>query len=155
MVGFKASIPARRVRKDNSNIRMYSDTLWRELRKCRWKKHPEPENMDKFVGAQGRDEYFKQKQFKQVYGTNSYDPFEDFVNTQHYAPIVDIDFAWTLNSLANRYMTQQQKRITEHWLMGNMKQQDIATSLCISQSTVSNELKVIKDVLKRHYLETK
>lgn len=153
MAGFKLKIPARRVRKDNSNIRRYSDELWRALRKCRWKKSPDHENMDKFESRPGRDEYFKQKHFKQVYGTNGYDPFEPFVHTQHYAPTVDIDFAWTLNSLANRYMTQRQKRITEHWLMGNMKQQDIATSLRISQSTVSNELKVIKDVLKRHYVE--
>jgi len=151
MAGFKVSLPAFRIRKDNSNIRQVSDTLWRELRKCNWKK-VDYEKMESFDSFPSRDEYFKQKAYKQTYGVSDDGPFEPFVNTQHYAPHVDLDFAWTCNSIANKYLTQREKKIAQLWLMSGATQQEMADVLGISQATVSIELKIVKDVFKRHYL---
>lgn len=112
-----------KVKKDNSNIRYFSDSLWRELRKLRFKKA----NPDPLTNEMAAEQY-------------------ELVNT------VDPTFAVDMQDFANKYLSERETKILGLWLFGGqMRQVDIADALNISQALVSQELDNILDLIKKHY----
>jgi DNA-binding NarL/FixJ family response regulator len=112
-----------RVKKDNSNIRYYSDSLWRELRKCRFKKA----NPDPLTNQMAAEQY-------------------------EAAHRVDTTFIVDMQAFADKFLSTRESKILGLWLFGGqMRQVDIAEALNISQALVSQELENIFDLLRKHY----
>lgn len=112
-----------RVKKDNSNIRYYSDSLWRELRKLRFKKA----NPDPLTNEMAAEQY-------------------------EMAHTIDSTFAVDMRDFADKFLSKRESMILGLWLFGgNMRQIDIAEALNISQALVSQELEIIFELLKKHY----
>lgn len=112
-----------RVKKDNSNIRYYSDSLWRELRKCRFKKA----NPDPLTNQMAAEQY-------------------------EVAHRVDSTFIVDMQAFADKFLSTRESKILGLWLFGGqMRQVDIAEALNISQALVSQELENIFDLLRKHY----
>lgn len=112
-----------KVKKDNSNIRYFSDKLWRELRKLRFKKA----NPDPLTNEMAAEQY-------------------------EMAHTVDSTFAVDMKDFADKYLSERETKILGLWLFGgNMRQVDIAEALNISQALVSQELETIFELLRKHY----
>ena len=112
-----------RVKKDNSNIRNYSDSLWRELRKCRFKKA----NPDPLTNEMAAEQY----------------------EASHR---VDTTFLVDMQDFADKFLSEREAKILALWLFGGqMRQVDIAEALNVSQALVSQELEGIFDLLRKHY----
>jgi len=105
-------IPLERVNKDNTNIRKYSDSLWRELRKERYKKA----NPDSIVNEMAAEQ--------QAHHDNTHSDFNTDVDT----------FIAT-------YLKAREAYIFRLFLYGGkIRQSDIGDIVGVSQSTVTNTL---------------
>lgn len=116
-------ITLEKVKKDNSNIRNYSDKLWRELRKLRFKK-ANPDPLTNQMAAE---------QFEAAHN-------------------VDVTFVVDMRDFADKFLSERESKILALWLFGGqMRQVDIAEALNISQALVSQELEGIFELLRKHY----
>ena len=113
-------IEAHQVRKDNSNLREFSDSLWRALRKERFK----PAKPDAYTNEMAAEEY-------------------TLANTPHVVFKHDME-----NFIASK-LTPREGDIFRLFLFGGrMTQTDIAEYLGVCQAPVANTLKVILKLVK-------
>lgn len=118
------SIPLSAVRKDNSNITYFSRTLWKALRKERFK----PLTKEKY------DRYFA---FRRVTGTVSFDPYDN------------LEFQMDLDRF-KATLTEIQQQCFGYFLDG-FPQKDIATMVGRSQGGVSKILHIVFREFKNFY----
>lgn len=118
-----ASIPAEKVKKDNSNLRKHSDSLWRALRKLRFKKA----NPDIFSNEMAAEQH-----------ALSTDPHSDFT--------VDVE------KFIQEYLSEKEARIFRLYVFGGkIIQSDIGAILGVSQSTVTNSIRKSLELFKDYY----
>lgn len=117
------SIPAEKVRKDNTNLRKHSDILWRELRKLRFKK--------------AAPDMFTNEMAAEQLSLHS-DPHSDFV--------VDIEKFITTK------LSKKEADIFRLYVFGGrIRQVDIGDTLGVSQSTVTNTIVKVLGMFKEYY----
>lgn len=116
-------IEAHQVKRDNSNIRNYSDKMWRVLRKERFKKS-NPDLMTNQMAA------------------------EQFVlNTS-----CDYNFIWDMQKFMHEYLSERETTLFSYWLFGgSITQKELGEDLGITQGLVSTELKLILSKVKEYY----
>lgn len=112
-----------RVRKDNTNIRKYSDPLWRALRKERFKKA----DPDKFVNQMAAEQM----------------AFQSDNNT---------DFKKDVAKFVTTKLTEREGKIFSLFVFGGkMGQTDIGSILGVCQATVANDLHCALELFKGWY----
>lgn len=104
------SIPITKIKKDNSNITYYSRTLWKELRKERFRP-------------------LKQEQYERFFN------YCLAVRQLDCDPYADIDFQIDLDKFKST-LSDRERECLEYF-MENIKQEDIASMVGISQTLVS------------------
>lgn len=111
------------VKKDNSNIRWYSDSLWRALRKERFK----PARPDAIVNQMAAEQLKLQ-------------------TDTHF------DFTYDINKFIDEKMSMREASVIRMFLFGGgMTQEEIAAHLGVSQSTVNNTLKSVLTLIKEEF----
>lgn len=117
------AIPANRVNKNNTNIRNYSDGLWRELRKTRFKK-ANPNGYSNEVEAEER----------------------------RAAAASDPVFDHDMSRFIAEKLTAQEAEIFRLFLYGGkFGQVEIAAVLGVCQATVANKLARILRMVREYY----
>jgi len=116
-------IPLKYVKKDNSNIRGFSDTLWRELRKTRYKP-ARPEAMTNQMAAE------------------AYTKHEDLA----------VEFRHDINRfIADKLSTREAVIFRMYLFCSGMTQTDIAHELGVCQATVAQTLKTVLRLVKEEF----
>lgn len=111
------------VRRDNTNIRRYSDSLWRALRKERFKKA----DPNKFVNEMAAEQL----------------AFESDAHS---------DFKEDVAKFIATKLTEREGKIFSLFVFGGrMGQADIGAMLDVCQATVSNELNHSLELFKKWY----
>lgn len=118
-----AQITAEQVNKDNTNLRKFSDELWRALRKERFKKA----DPDKFVNQMAAEQLSFQS-----------DPHSNFRK--------DIE-----TFMATKLSPRRAKIFSLFVFGGKIGQADIGKILGVSQATVANDLKASLSLFKTWY----
>lgn len=117
------SIPAEKVKKDNSNLRKHSDPLWRAMRKLRFKKA----NPDVFTNEMAAENLALQS-----------DPGSDFN--------VDVE------RFITEYLSEREAQIFRIYVFGGkIRQVDIGDILGVSQATVTNSINKALELFKEYY----
>lgn len=115
--------PLEKVKRDNSNIRKYSDPLWRALRKERFKK-AQP---DVFVNEMAAEQIAWQQ-----------DPHTDFK--------CDVE------KFMREHLTKREAAILEMFLFGGgISQTEMGEKLGVSQPTVTNDFRRVLTKFKEYY----
>jgi len=118
-------IELHQVNRDNTNIRKYSDSLWRALRKERFKKA----NPDKFVNEMAAEHLAFRS-----------DPQSDFKS--------DIE------RFSNSQLSEREAKVFSLFIFGGkLGQAEIGQILGVCQATVANDLKCCLELFKRWYFE--
>jgi DNA-directed RNA polymerase specialized sigma subunit len=111
------------VRRDNTNIRKYSDSLWRALRKERFKKA----DPDKFVNQMAAEQVA-------------------FLSDTH------TDFSKDVATFIASKLTEREGKIFSLFVFGGkMGQTDIGKILGVCQATVANDLHCSLELFKEWY----
>ena len=111
------------VRRDNTNIRKYSDSLWRALRKERFKKA----DPDKFVNQMAAEQVA-------------------FLSDAH------TDFKRDVGTFIASKLTEREGKIFSLFVFGGkMGQTDIGKILGVCQATVANDLHAALELFKEWY----
>lgn len=111
------------VRRDNTNIRKYSDSLWRALRKERYKKA----DPDKFCNQQAAEQLA-------------------FNSDDH------TDFRKDVMAFISSKLTEREGKIFSLFVFGGkIGQTDIGRILGVCQATVANDLHNAKELFKEYY----
>jgi len=172
-------IPLAKVNKNNTNIRQFSDPLWRALRKERWRKQDfskygpflgRPVSFDKNkIERENRDCYgsdFMENSIGYSLGNSTGVPtllqyrtdpyvFKDSpVFSNHLVPDSSsrVDFEYDVTLLANKYLTPSEAGVAKLWLISGLTQKETADYLGISQATVCSVRNTVTKVFKEHYL---
>ena len=117
------SIPATKVKRDNSNLRKHSDELWRALRKLRFKKA----NPDVFTNEMAAEHISIQA-----------DPCSDFN--------ADVE------RFILEYLNVREAEIFRIYVFGGrIRQVDIGDMLGVSQATVANSINKALSLFKEYY----
>lgn len=117
------SIPAARVNKRNTNVRKYSDHIWRELRKLRFK----PACPNLFVNEMAAEE----------------------VRLRYEG---DPDFDHDVSQFIRLKLTLREGQVFQLYVYGGkITQMDIAGVLGVTQGTVANDLARILPMFKEFY----
>lgn len=111
------------VRKDNTNLRAYSDSLWRALRKERFKKA----DPDKFVNQQAAEQLA--------------------LNCDEHT-----DFKKDVTNFINSKLTKREGQIFSLFVFGGkIGQTDIGKILGVCQATVANDLHCAQELFKEWF----
>jgi len=116
-------IPLERVRKDNTNLRKYDDSLWRALRKERFKKA----SPDMFVNEMAAEQQAHRD-----------DPHSDF-NTD------------VITFVETKLNTRESEIFRLFVYGGKINQVEIGEMLGVSQATVANTLKYLLELFRDYY----
>jgi DNA-directed RNA polymerase specialized sigma subunit len=117
------SLELSQVKKDNSNIRGYSDTLWRELRKERFK----PANPDLFTNQMAAEQHS--------------------LNNRS-----DVDFIHDINKFIDLKLKPREAAILRLFLFGGgLTQWEIAEEIGTCQATVANTLRSVLKIVKEDF----